>query len=119
LLEAMETTAQIFKALSEEVRLRILGLLLDGELCVCELMAALALPQSTISRHLSYLRNAGWLVGERRGAWMYYRLAQVDGDLRRDLLSVLKSELRKLPEIKRDYEKLGKYPTNKEQPPCG
>ncbi|MBU4034431.1 MAG: metalloregulator ArsR/SmtB family transcription factor, partial [Proteobacteria bacterium] len=52
----MQTTAQFFKALSEEPRLRILALLLSGELCVCDLMAVLQLPQSTISRHLAYLR---------------------------------------------------------------
>lgn len=69
----MQTEAKIFKALADETRLRILTLLLDGELCVCELIAALELPQSTISRHLAYLRNSGWVQDRRQGVWMYYR----------------------------------------------
>ena len=71
----MKTTAQIFKALGDETRLRIMALLLGGqELCVCDLMAALDLPQSTVSRHLSYLRNAGLVDDRRQGIWMYYTI---------------------------------------------
>ncbi len=69
----MQTEDKIFKALADETRLRILTLLLDGELCVCELIAALELPQSTISRHLAYLRKCGWVQDRRQGVWMYYR----------------------------------------------
>lgn len=71
----MKTTAQIFKALGDETRLRIMALLLGGqELCVCDLMAALDLPQSSVSRHLSYLRNAGLVDDRRQGIWMYYTI---------------------------------------------
>ena len=71
----MKNTARIMKALADETRLRILALLLDsGELCVCDLMAALQLPQSTVSRHLAYLKNAGWLDDRREGVWMYYQV---------------------------------------------
>ena len=71
----MKATAQIFKALGDETRLRIMALLLGGqELCVCDLMAALNLPQSTVSRHLSYLRNAGLVDDRRQGIWMYYTI---------------------------------------------
>nr|HXK57067.1 metalloregulator ArsR/SmtB family transcription factor [Gammaproteobacteria bacterium] len=56
----MKVIARLFKALSDETRLRILCLLLEGELCVCDIMAVLQLPQSTVSRHLAYLKNAGW-----------------------------------------------------------
>ena len=70
----MKATAQIFKALGDETRLRIMALLVSArELCVCDIMAALNLPQSTVSRHLSYLRNAGLVVDRRQGIWMYYR----------------------------------------------
>ena len=72
---AMKATAQIFKALGDETRLRIMALLLGGqELCVCDLMAALDLPQSSVSRHLSYLRNAGLVDDRRQGIWMYYTI---------------------------------------------
>ena len=89
----METISQFFKALSEPVRLRILLLLLDGERCVCDLMAVLELPQSTISRHLAYLKNAGWVDGERRGVWMYYRLTEKPNRFREELRQVLAAHL--------------------------
>ncbi len=81
----MKNTARIFKALSDETRLRILCLLLDGELCVCDLMAVLQLPQSTVSRHLSYLKNAGWVNDRRCGVWMYYSMLN-NGNLLQDRL---------------------------------
>ncbi|MFW5734185.1 MAG: ArsR/SmtB family transcription factor, partial [Oceanidesulfovibrio sp.] len=61
------------KALSEPVRLRILLLLEEGELCVCDLMAALEMPQSTVSRHVAQLKNAGLVAGQRCGKWTHYR----------------------------------------------
>jgi len=89
----MDQTTQIFKALSEPVRLRIIALILEGERCVCELMAVLDMPQSTVSRHLSYLKNSGLVTGERRGVWMYYRLAESSSVFHSDLLGLLKSHL--------------------------
>ena len=77
MLISMKTTAQIFKALSDETRLRIMSLLITGqELCVCDIIAVLDLPQSTVSRHLAYLRNSNLLEDRRQGIWMYYRLSQ-------------------------------------------
>ena len=59
--------AQSFKAIGDETRLRMIGLLTTGELCVCDFMAVLELPQSTASRHLAYLKNSGWVTGRRSG----------------------------------------------------
>lgn len=87
----MDETAKILKALGDATRLRILHLLTHGELCVCDLTAALALPQSTISRHLSYLKNAGWLHSKRVGVWMHYEL--VDEAMQQEVLSALVSTL--------------------------
>ena len=67
--------ADVFRALADETRLRILSLLRDGEVCVCHLQGSLRLPQPTISRHLAYLRKAGLAEARREGVWMYYRLA--------------------------------------------
>ena len=70
-----EALANLFKAFSEPVRLRILVLLLKkGELCVCDLVDTLALSQSVISRHLAYLRNNDVVTARREGVWMYYQL---------------------------------------------
>lgn len=115
----MQEAAALFKALSEEVRLRILALLAGGELCVCDLIAVLALPQSTISRHLASLRHAGLVAGRRQGVWMYYRLAE--GRSEQDLVSSLRSYLAELPAARDDREALAFYLKNKdrEQAGCG
>lgn len=65
----------VFKALGDDSRLAIILLVrAHHELCVCELTAALEAPQPKVSRHLSTLRDAGLLEGERRGQWVYYQL---------------------------------------------
>jgi ArsR family transcriptional regulator len=87
----MKNTARMFKALSDETRLRILCLLLEGELCVCDLMAVLQLPQSTVSRHLAYLKNSGWVDDRRCGVWMYYSITGNGGELRNGLLENLRN----------------------------
>jgi len=67
---------ELFKGLAEPTRLRIVVLLLERELCVCDLMAVLRLPQSTISRHMSRLKAAGLARDRRDGKWVYYRLEE-------------------------------------------
>jgi len=114
----MEETLQIFKALSEEIRLRILALLFHGELCVCDLMDVLDMPQSTISRHLAYLRNAGLVKGERRGKWMYYRLSSNTGEPANALLKLLTQHLPGLGVINQDRCRLATYLTNKNGASC-
>ena len=67
--------AQVFKALGDPVRLRLVSLIgahHGGEVCVCELTTAFDLTQPTISHHLKVLREAGIIDGERRGTWVYY-----------------------------------------------
>ncbi len=69
----MRHLAHMFKALSDESRLRILTLLLQlGELCVCDIEAATAFTQTKTSRHLSYLRRVGLVKTRREGLWMHY-----------------------------------------------
>src|SRR4029077_6054350 len=65
----------LLKALADETRLRILGLLLTGEVCVCDIHESLKIPQPKASRHLAYLRRAGLVAARRDGLWMHYRLA--------------------------------------------
>jgi DNA-binding transcriptional ArsR family regulator len=64
------------RVLADEVRLRILGLLADRELCVCEMVGVLKLSQPLVSHHLRVLRDAGLLSSRRRGKWIYYTLAR-------------------------------------------
>ena len=64
-----------FKALADETRLKCLLLIQrEGELCVCELMAALSESQPKVSRHLAQLKKAGLLVDRRQGQWVFYRI---------------------------------------------
>lgn len=87
----MKHISQTFKALSDPIRLRIVLLLeAEGELCVCDLMAVLKLPQSTVSRHLAYLKRSCWIDDRRQGVWMYYMLSRGSCLLCKDLLEVLK-----------------------------
>lgn len=67
-----------YKALADATRLRILMLLVEGEVCVCDIHDTLRLPQPTASRHLAYLRRAGLVEARRAGTWMHYRLADLD-----------------------------------------
>jgi len=69
--------AQMFKALGEPVRLRLLSLIAShsgGEACVCDISGTFDLSQPTISHHLKTLRSAGLIDSERRGSWVYYRI---------------------------------------------
>lgn len=68
----MRELVEVFKALSDDTRVRIMKLLEDEELCVCEIMEVLGMIQSRISRHLDILRRAGFLAARREKKWMLY-----------------------------------------------
>ena len=70
----MKKIANIFKALSDDTRLRMIKLLHERELCVCELMQVLDMSQPRISRHMSVLKNAGLVEDRREGKWVHYSL---------------------------------------------
>jgi ArsR family transcriptional regulator, arsenate/arsenite/antimonite-responsive transcriptional repressor len=83
--------AQVFKALGDPVRLRLVSLIgarQGGEVCVCDLTSAFDLSQPTISHHLKVLREAGLIDSERRGTWVYYRLVPAALERMAALLSV-------------------------------
>jgi ArsR family transcriptional regulator len=85
----MNDLLSIFKALSDETRLRILKLLEKGELCVCDIVAALDLIQPKVSFHLSALKEAGLVRDRKEGKWIHYRFDDSDTFKRFLLLSVL------------------------------
>ena len=70
----MKDLLRIFKALSDETRIRLLKLLQQRELCVCELMQALDMTQSRVSRNLGILKSAGLVKDRRDGLWVHYSL---------------------------------------------
>ena len=96
----------VFAALADETRRRILGLLASGEVCVCNIHAALDVPQPTASRHLAHLRKAGLVATRKQGLWVHYRLAELDDPA---VSRVLKSTLTALHEndtVEADRKKL-------------
>jgi ArsR family transcriptional regulator len=70
----LSRTSRLCRALADENRLRIVGLLTSGERCVCELTSALDLGQSLLSHHLKTLKDAGLVTDRREGRWVYYTL---------------------------------------------
>lgn len=97
----------IFRALSDTTRLRILNLLQGGELCVCELVDVLDVPQPTASRHLAYLRKADLVTARKEGAWQYYRLTPAKTKFRKKLLECVKAAAGESPQLAADTERLG------------
>ncbi len=94
----MKTEAQLFKALADETRLKILWLLMgQEELCVCDIMGVLGITQSKASRHLRYLFNAGLVTDRREGLWMYYRISVAFGSREGKQLQVLRETLAAQP----------------------
>jgi len=85
----MQDILNIFKALSDETRLRVLKLLEQGELCVCDIVAALDMIQPKISFHLSVLKEAGLIKDRKQGKWVHYRIDDTDMFRRFLLLSVI------------------------------
>lgn len=104
----MRNSAELFKALADETRLRILNLLVRGELCVCDIMAVLDIGQSKASRHLAYLRNVGLVEDRRNGVWMYYTLAEPEGVTHRRVLEWLAQAATELPQAAADLKALRK-----------
>ncbi len=92
----------MFRAFSDETRLRILRLLQDGPLCVGDLVDILGAPQPTVSRHLAYLRRSGFVDTQQHGLWMFYELAPVQSALHSKLLECLAVCTHLLPAVKTD-----------------
>ncbi len=84
----MKKTVDIQKALAEPTRMMIVRLLMERELCVCELMRAIEVPQCKISKHVTVLKQAGILTDWREGTWIHY---EISNDLSPEWQSVLKS----------------------------
>lgn len=102
----MEHLARTFKGLADGTRLRILNLLLHGELCVCDIQYVLGTPQPNVSRHLAYLKHSGMVLDRRDGQRMFYRLAEPDEEFRKQLFAFLQSVFAATAEYESDLRKL-------------
>ncbi|WP_285907622.1 ArsR/SmtB family transcription factor [Pseudodesulfovibrio pelocollis] len=115
----MEHLAARFKGLSEATRLRILGLLAGGELCVCDLIEVLGLPQSTVSRHLASLRKSGWVEARRSGKWMHYNRPTRPDPFMAHVFALLDEELSTNATAREDTRALETRLAAKGDDPCG
>jgi ArsR family transcriptional regulator, arsenate/arsenite/antimonite-responsive transcriptional repressor len=98
----------LFKALADQTRLRIIGLLSAGEICVCDIHGSLGLPQPTVSRHLAYLRKSGLVTGRKEGLWVHYRLATLPDPVLQAVFDAVEHALGHLDAQQRDRRRLSK-----------
>jgi ArsR family transcriptional regulator len=98
----------LFKALADETRLRILGLLLTGEVCVCDIHESLKIPQPKASRHLAYLRRSGLVETRRSGLWIHYRLGRLADPVLSAIVDAVRHALTHVDVVHRDAERLQK-----------
>ncbi len=99
----MKDIVKIFKALSDPTRIRILLLLMDQELCVCEIMCVLGMEQSRISHQMRVLRNADLAEDIREGRWIIYRIPGRSRGLVKELLGGwMREQLDITPELAED-----------------
>jgi ArsR family transcriptional regulator, arsenate/arsenite/antimonite-responsive transcriptional repressor len=87
----MKNLIKLLKAISDPVRLQILRLLKEDELCVCEIVAVLKLPQPTVSNHLKILVNAELIKVHKQGTWAIYNLCTFENN--KDVRALLRSVL--------------------------
>lgn len=105
----MKALVGLLRALADENRLRVLFALHQGELCACQLAALLRLAPSTVSQHMNILRRAGLVAAEKRGRWMYYRMADEEASAPAGKAMALLGAWREdaPAAIRRDRERLG------------
>src|ERR1700730_13510677 len=99
---------RLFKALGDTTRLRILGLLLAGEVCVCDIHESLKIPQSKTSRHLAYLRRSGLVDTRREGLWIHYRMGTLADPVLAAIGDAVRHALAHIDTVHRDGERLQK-----------
>jgi ArsR family transcriptional regulator len=103
----MRNKIEIFKVMSDPNRVRILMMLLQKPLCVCEVTAILGLATATVSNHLSYLRREGFVEDEKVGKWVNYRIAKnIENPIIKKLIKFLPEWFANEKQIQEDLEKL-------------
>ncbi len=104
----MDKPNQLFKAFSDETRLRILNLLAQRDHCVCEFQSILRVPQPTISRHLAYLRRSGLVEVERHGKMIMYSLTEPKTPVHAALIRCVNGCFQEIDFMARDIERAKK-----------
>ena len=99
---AVDELENLFKALADKTRLRILALLGSNEVCVCHIHDSLGVPQPTVSRHLAYLRKSGLVEARRDGVWMHYQVSRSLSPVLQGVVAATVSALQQLPATNQD-----------------
>ncbi len=106
MISTLAVTQDVFRAFADPTRLRILNLLVEREVCVCDLCSVLEEIQPKVSRHLAYLRRAGLVDVRQDGKWKHYRIKRNAQGLERTLIHCVKSCLRKIDVLQEDLARL-------------
>jgi ArsR family transcriptional regulator len=99
---ALDQLEDVFKALADKTRLRILALLGNNEVCVCHIHDTLGLPQPTASRHLAYLRRSGLVAARRDGVWMHYQVSRALDPVVQSVVNAAVDALNQVPATSKD-----------------
>jgi ArsR family transcriptional regulator len=100
----------LFRAFADVTRLRLLNLLIERELCVCDLCEVLGEIQPKVSRHLAYLRRSGLISARQEGRWTFYRITSEPTAIQRTLLACVGSCLRDFAVLNQDLKRLKAIP---------
>lgn len=92
----------LFKGFADPTRIRILSALAAGELCVCDIVDILGLPQPTVSRHLAYLRRMGLVEATRESRLAHYQLTQPEHPVHANLIACVRSCFRGIRTLDRE-----------------
>jgi len=108
----------LFRGFADPTRIRILNLLVPGQLCVCDLVELLEVPQSTVSRHLRYLHRAGLVEVSREWKYAHYRLAEPAHAVHRTLLGCVRTCFRGINQLDRERARAEVRIRSRADDPC-
>jgi ArsR family transcriptional regulator len=109
---------ELFKGFADPTRIRILSALAAGELCVCDLVDLLGLPQPLVSRHLAYLRRTGLVAVKRGLKFAHYRLAEARDTVHRNLINCVRSCFVGIDSLHRERRRAEARISQREESPC-
>jgi ArsR family transcriptional regulator len=108
----------VFKGFADPTRIRILSVLAAGELCVCDIVDILRLPQPAVSRHLAYLRRMGLVEATREWKFAHYRLAEPGNAVHRNLLNCVRTCFRGIKSLDRERAQAEARVEDRASEPC-
>lgn len=106
------------KSIADPTRLRILNLLASGELCVCDVVDILALPQPTVSRHLGQLRRSGLVAATREWKFAHYRLSPARDAVHASILACVDAAMRTVPSLASERSEAARHAAERARLPC-